>query len=150
MEVDEISSDKIYIYVYRTDPTKIDFRYNIQQDLPTKYKDEDPYIVTNHGSDHTETYKISKPSGEGERFYMKIKARNFKKGQKISVESTASITDIYLIIGIVLGSIVTISLTIIILPLISIYKIKRDKSITETNEDVIIEKVSWGDSSPLK
>ena len=127
MEVDEISSDKIYIYVYRTDPTKIDFRYNIQKDLPTKYKDEDPYIVTNHGSDHTETYKISKPSGEGERFYMKIKARNFKKGQKISVESTASITDIYLIIGIVLGSIITISLTFIILPLISIYKIKRDK-----------------------
>ena len=149
MEVDEVlSKNLIYLYVYITDPTKITFNYKFEKEKETKdFENLDSYIVVNHGSDHTLYYKIQKPEDKGNKLYIKITANNFKEGQKITVESTESITDIYLILSMVLLFIILISVVIIVLSLLCVYNAKRDKSITETNEDVIIEKVSPEDIS---
>ena len=149
MEVDEVlSKNLIYLYVYITDPTKITFNYKFEKEKETKdFEKLDSYIVVNHGSDHTLYYKIQKPEDKGNKLYIKITANNFKEGQKITVESTESITDIYLILSMVLLFIILISVVIIVLSLLCVYNAKRDKSITETNEDVIIEKVSPEDIS---
>ena len=149
MEVDEVlSKNMIYLYVYITDPTKITFNYKFEKEKETKdFENLDSYIVVNHGSDHTIYYKIQKPEDKGNKLYIKITANNFKEGQKITVESTESITDIYLILSIVLLFLILISVVIIVLSLLCVYNAKRDKSITETNEDVIIEKVSPEDIS---
>ena len=149
MEVDEVlSKNVIYLYVYITDPTKITFNYKFEKEKETKdFEKLDSYIVANHGSDHTIYYKIQKPEDKGNKLYIKITANNFKEGQKITVESTESITDIYLILSIVLLSIILISVALIVMSLLCVYNAKRDKSITETNEDVIIEKVSPEDIS---
>ena len=151
MEVNEIKSKTIYFYVYITDPTKINFSYQLlKEGEPNNFKDLSSYIVTNHGSDHTIYYKISKPKKNGYKLYLKIKANKFKEGQKITVESTKSITDIYMILAIVLGVITIIVLGIIIISFYYVYNTKRDKSITESNEDVIIAKVTAEDYSPIK
>ena len=151
MEVNEIKSKTIYFYVYITDPTKINFGYQLlMEGEPNNFKDLSSYIVTNHGNDHTLYYKISKPKKSGYKLYLKIKANKFKEGQKISVESTKSITDIHMILGIVLGAITIIVLIIISISFYFIYNTKRDKSITESNEDVIIERVTAEDYSPIK
>ena len=151
MEVNEIKSKTIYFYVYITDPTKINFSYQlIKGGEPNNFKDLSSYIVTNHGSDHTIYYKINKPNKNGYKLYLKIKANKFKEGQKITVESTKSITDIYMILAIVLGVITIIVLIIIIISFYYVYNSKRDQSITESNEDVIIAKVTAEDYSPMK
>ena len=151
MEVNEIKSKTIYFYVYITDPTKIDFSYQLlTEGEPNNFKDLSSYIVTNHGSDHTIYYKIKKPNKSGYKLYIKIKANKYKEGQTITVESTKSITDIYLILGIVIGVITFLALIIIIISFYFIYNTKRDKSITESNDDIIIEKITPEDYSPIK
>ena len=151
MEVNEIKSKTIYFYVYITDPTKINFSYQLlKEGEPNNFKDLSSYIVTNHGSDHTIYYKINKPNKNGYKLYLKIKANKFKEGQKITVESTKSITDIYMILAIVLGVITIIVLIIIIISFYYVYNSKRDQSITESNEDVIIAKVTPEDYSHMK
>ena len=151
MEVDKIKSKMIYFYIYQTDPTKFDFSYTLlKEGEPTDFKELNNYAVINHGSDHTIYYKIKKPNGNGFKLYIKINTRNSYEGQKLSIESTESIIEINLILGLVLGFIIIISLIIIIVVNLKIYQVKRDKSITESNEDVIIEKVGPEDFAPLK
>ena len=151
MKVNEIKSKTIYFYVYITDPIKIIFSYQLLiEGEPDNFKDLNSYIVTNHGSDHTIYYKINKPKKNGYKLYLKIKINKFKEGNKITVESTESITDIYMILGIVLGAIIFIVLIIIFISFYYIYNTKRDNSITESNEDVIIAKVTAEDYSPIE
>ena len=151
MEVDSIKAKTIYLYVYIKDPTKVDFSYQFlnEGDIST-FKDLDSYIVTNHGSEHTVYYKIEKPKENGVKLYMKIKARKYSKGQNISVESTESITDIYKIIAIIISIITIITTSILIIVFYVLYNTKRDKTIMETNEYVIIEKVRPEDFQPLR
>ena len=151
MEGNTITSKKIYIYVYQTDPTVVDFNYKIQKDKEVKeFKHLDSYLVVNHGSDHTIYYIIEKPDNDNYKFYLKIITSEFEKGQKVSVESTESITDIYVIMTIILMIIMILVSFIVVITTVYIYKIKRDKSITETTEDVIIEKVYPEDLSPIR
>ena len=151
MEVDEILSKKIYFYLYQTDPTKIDFTYKfIKEGEPTDFQYLDKYSVTNHGSDHTIYYKVDKPKDNGLKLYIKIIASNSNPGQKLTIESTESIIEINLIMGLVLGIIIILFLVLIVVMVLMIYKVKRDKSITETTEDVIIEKVGPEDFAPLR
>ena len=152
MEVNDIKVKTIYLYVYITDPTKVDFSYqfvNEGSDL-SNFRNLDSYIVINHGSEHTVYYKLDKPKGNGKLFFIKIKAKNYSKGQKITVESTETITDLYKILAIILSIVMIIASGIIALSLYCIYNTKRDKTITESNEDVIIEKVTAEDYSPIR
>ena len=148
MEGNTITSKKIYLYVYKTDPTEVDFYYKLQKDK--EFEQIDSYLVTNHGSDHTLYYIIDKPENNDYKLYIKIITSKFEKGQKIEVESTESITDIFVILTIVLIIITLLSSPIILIITIYIYKIKRDKSITETTEEVIIEKVYPEDLIPIR
>ena len=151
MEGNTITSKKIYLDVYRTDPTRIGFYYKLQRDKEEKKLEElDSYIVTNHGSDHIGSYIIDKPENNDYKLYIKVKASNFLNGQKLSVESKESFTDLYLILTIFLLIIITLTSSLVIFITLHIYKIKRDKSITETTDDVIIEKVYPEDLIPIK
>ena len=150
MNVDTILSGTIYLYVYITDPTNIDFFYKLEKDDLTNYENLYPYIVINHSSDHTVYYKIKKPSGNGYKLYVSIKAYNFNKGQSITVESTESITDIYLLLGIFLGVIILLTFGCVFLQFYYVYKKKIDKSNLEINENVVIARVSPEDYSPLR
>ena len=152
MKVNDIKAKTIYLYVYITDPTKIDFSYqfvNEGSDL-SNFRNLDSYMVINDSSDHTVYYKLDKPKGNGKQFFIKIKAKNFSKGQKITVESTETITDLYKILAIVLSILMVIVSGIIAFSIYYIYNTKRDKTITESNEDVIIEKVQPEDFASLR
>ena len=152
MKVNDIKAKTIYLYVYITDPTKIDFSYqfvNEGNDL-SNFHNLDSYIVINDGSDHTVYYKLDKPKENGKQFFIKIKAKNFSKGQKITVESTETITDLYKILAIVLSVVMIIVSGIIGFSLYCLYNTKRDKAITESNEDVIIERVQPEDFASLR
>ena len=152
MKVNDIKAKTIYLYVYITDPTKIDFSYqfvNEGNDL-SNFHNLDSYIVINDGSDNTVYYKLDKPKENGKQFFIKIKAKNFSKGQKITVESTETITDLYKILAIVLSVVMIIVSGIIGFSLYCLYNTKRDKAITESNEDVIIERVQPEDFASLR
>ena len=150
MNVDSILSGTIYLYVYITDPTDLDFNYKLEKDELTNYESLNPYIVINHSSDHTLYYKIKKPSESGYKLYVNIKAYNFNKGQSITVESTESITDVYLLLGIFLGVIILLTFGCIFLQFYYVYKKTIDKSTLETNENVVIARVSPEDYSRLR
>ena len=150
MNVDSILSSTIYLYVYITDPTDLDFNYKLVKDELGNYESLNPYIVINHSSDHTLYYKIKKQSESGYKLYVNIKAYNFNKGQSITVESTESITDVYLLLGIFLGVIILLTFGCIFLQFYYVYKKSIDKSTLETNENVVIARVSPEDYSPLR
>ena len=148
MEGNTITSKKIYIYVYQTDPTNVDFNYKLHKDK--EFVHLDSYLVTNHGSDHTFYYIMDKPENNDYKLYIKVITSKFEKGQKLSIESAESFTDIYIILTIVLIIIITLTSSLVLIVTLYIYKIKRDKSITETTEDVIIEKVYPEDLTPIR
>ena len=147
MNVDDILTSTIYLYVYITDPTSVRFNYKLEKGSSMDYQQLDAYLVTNHGSSHTIYYKISKPDEQGYKLYVNIRATNFDEGQSITVESTDSMINFYLIIGLILGISLLITVVVIFLSFYSIYSIKRDKSINESNDTVIIERVGPEDYS---
>ena len=147
MYIDKIESKKIYFYVYQTDPTEFNFYYKLEKGSPTDYTKLNEYIMTHNGDRHTYDYIIEKPEDKNNIFYGKITASGFNEGQTIIIESTDSITDIYLIIGLVVGFIELASLVVIFISFYSVYSVKRDISITESNGDVIIAKLGPEDYS---
>lgn len=151
MEVKDITSKKVYIYVYIQDPTKLTFYYKFEKEgEENKFQQLDAYMVVNHVNEHTLYYVIDdKPKDNEQKLYIEVVAYDFNQGQKISVESTESITDLYLILTIILIVVMILLTALICFSFSCIYKKKRDKSITETTEDVIIEKVNPEDLSPI-
>jgi len=151
MYVKEINSSKIYFNVYVTDPTSVTFSYQFFDQInpeETKFQDLEAYITTNNGNSHTISYKLSKPKDIYTILYIKITPHFFDKGI-ITIESTSSIVDVYLILGLIVGGFTLIALIAIFLSMYSIFKTERDKTIVESNEDVIIEKVNPEDFSTL-
>ena len=57
MNVDDILTSTIYLYVYITNPTSMNFNYKLEKGSSMDYQYLDPYLVTNHGSSHTIYYK---------------------------------------------------------------------------------------------
>ena len=106
MDTDKILSDKYaYFYVYIEDPTKFEFYYKFEKEGETK---EFIYLksnmVTNHGSAHTIYQKMEKPKELGNTLYIKMRVYNYHKGQKISVESSETQTDLFLMLSILIYS----------------------------------------------
>lgn len=147
MDVDKIlSKTYAYFYVYLTDPTKVEFNFGFEKNgEPKNFERLNSFAVINHGSDHTVYYRIEKPLDKGNILYMKIIAYNYYENQKIAIESSETQTNIYLIIGIIIGITMSATLVIIGIYFYLLYTKKRDRTIIESNEDVIIEKVNPND-----
>ena len=151
MYIDKIESEKICFYVYKTAPTNYEFDYKLEKGSPTDYTKLDGFMVSHKGDSYTYGYKIEKPEDKNNTFYGKITASGFNKGQTIIIESTDSVTDIlfiiYLITGLIVGLIEVASIVLVIFVFYTVYSVKRDKSITESNADVIIAKLGPDDYS---
>ena len=104
MEAEKILSDKYaYFYVYIEEPTKYEFFYKFEKEGEnnnfTQLKNN---MVTNHGSSHTVYHKMKKPTEAGNTLYLKMRVYNYIKGQKISIESSETQTDLFLVLSIVI------------------------------------------------
>ena len=150
MYIDKIESEKICFYVSKTDPTNYEFDYKLEKGSPTDYTKLDGFMVSLKGDKYTYGYKIEKPEDKNNTFYGKITASG-NKGQTITIQSTDSVTDIlfiiYLISGLFVGLIEVASIVLVIMVFYTVYSVKRDKSITESNDDVIIAKLGPEDYS---
>ena len=143
MEADKILSDKYaYFYVYIEDPTKFEFYYKFEKEGETK---EFIYLksnmVTNHGSAHTIYQKMEKPKETGNTLYLKIRVYNYVKGQKISVESSETQTDLFLVLCIVIYSSSFITFIIVAISLYCLYKKAKEFNPYNSGEDIIFAKV---------
>ena len=143
MDVDKILSDKYtYFYVYIEDPTKFEFYYKFEKEGETK---EFIYLksnmVTNHGSAHTIYQKMEKPKESGNTLYIKMRVYNYHKGQKISVESSETQTDLFLVLCIVIYSSSFITFIIVAISLYCLYKKAKEFNPYNSGEDIIFAKV---------
>ena len=143
MDADKILSDKYaYFYVYIEDPTKFEFYYKFEKEGETK---EFIYLksnmVTNHGSAHTIYQKMEKPKESGNTLYIKMRVYNYYKGQKISVESSETQTDLFLMLSILIYSSSFLTFTIIAISLYCLYKKAKEFNPYNSGEDIIFAKV---------
>ena len=143
MDADKILSDKYaYFYVYIEDPTKFEFYYKFEKEGETK---EFIYLksnmVTNHGSAHTIYQKMEKPKESGNTLYIKMRVYNYHKGQKISVESSETQTDLFLMLSILIYSSSFLTFTIIAISLYCLYKKAKEFNPYNSGEDIIFAKV---------
>ena len=143
MDADKILSDKYaYFYVYIEDPTKFEFYYKFEKEGETK---EFIYLksnmVTNHGSAHTIYQKMEKPKETGNTLYIKMRVYNYHKGQKISVESSETQTDLFLMLSILIYSSSFLTFTIIAISLYCLYKKAKEFNPYNSGEDIIFAKV---------
>ena len=143
MDADKILSDKYaYFYVYIEDPTKFEFYYKFEKEGETK---EFIYLksnmVTNHGSAHTIYQKMEKPKETGNTLYIKMRVYNYYKGQKISVESSETQTDLFLMLSILIYSSSFLTFTIIAISLYCLYKKAKEFNPYNSGEDIIFAKV---------
>ena len=143
MDADKILSDKYaYFYVYIEDPTKFEFYYKFEKEGETK---EFIYLksnmVTNHGSAHTIYQKMEKPKETGNTLYIKMRVYNYHKGQKISVESSETQTDLFLMLSILIYSSSFLTFAIIAISLYCLYKKAKEFNPYNSGEDIIFAKV---------
>ena len=143
MDTDKILSDKYaYFYVYIEDPTKFEFYYKFEKEGETK---EFIYLksnmVTNHGSAHTIYQKMEKPKETGNTLYIKMRVYNYNKGQKISVESSETQTDLFLMLSILIYSSSLLTFAIIAISLYCLYKKAKEFNPYNSGEDIIFAKV---------
>ena len=143
MEADKILSNKYaYFYVYIEDPTKFEFYYKFEKEGETK---EFIYLknimVTNHGSAHTIYQKMAKPEEAGNTLYIKMRVYNYLKGQIISVESSETQTDLFLMICIILYSSSFITFTVVAISFYCLYKKAKEFNPYNSGEDIIFAKV---------
>ena len=143
MDVDKILSDKYaYFYVYIEDPTKFEFYYKFEKEGETK---EFIYLksnmVTNHGSAHTIYQKMEKPKETGNTLYIKMRVYNYHKGQKISVESSETQTDLFLMLSILIYSSSFLTFAIVAISLYCLYKKAKEFNPYNSGEDIIFAKV---------
>ena len=143
MDADKILSDKYaYFYVYIEDPTKFEFYYKFEKEGETK---EFIYLksnmVTNHGSAHTIYQKMEKPKELGNTLYIKMRVYNYHKGQKISVESSETQTDLFLMLSILIYSSSFLTFAIIAISLYCLYKKAKEFNPYNSGEDIIFAKV---------
>ena len=143
MDTDKILSDKYaYFYVYIEDPTKFEFYYKFEKEGETK---EFIYLksnmVTNHGSAHTIYQKMEKPKELGNTLYIKMRVYNYHKGQKISVESSETQTDLFLMLSILIYSSSFLTFAIIAISLYCLYKKAKEFNPYNSGEDIIFAKV---------
>ena len=143
MDADKILSDKYaYFYVYIEDPTKFEFYYKFEKEGETK---EFIYLksnmVTNHGSAHTIYQKMEKPKELGNTLYIKMRVYNYHKGQKISVESSETQTDLFLMLSILIYSSSFLTFAIVAISLYCLYKKAKEFNPYNSGEDIIFAKV---------
>ena len=143
MDTDKILSDKYaYFYVYIEDPTKFEFYYKFEKEGETK---EFIYLksnmVTNHGSAHTIYQKMEKPKETGNTLYIKMRVYNYNKGQKISVESSETQTDLFLMLSILIYSSSFLTFAIVAISLYCLYKKAKEFNPYNSGEDIIFAKV---------
>jgi hypothetical protein len=143
MEADKILSDKYaYFYIYIEDPTKFEFNYKFEKEGETKdFIYLKNTMVTNHGSAHTIYQKMEKPKETGNTLYLKIRVYNYVKGQKISVESSETQTDLFLVLCIVIYSSSFITFIIVAISLYCLYKKAKEFNPYNSGEDIIFAKV---------
>ena len=143
MDEDKILSDKYaYFYVYIEDPTKFEFYYKFEKEGETK---EFIYLksnmVTNHGSAHTIYQKMEKPKESGNTLYIKMRVYNYHKGQKISVESSETQTDLFLMLSILIYSSSFLTFAIVAISFYCLYKKAKEFNPYNSGEDIIFAKV---------
>ena len=143
MDADKILSDKYaYFYVYIEDPTKFEFYYKFEKEGETK---EFIYLksnmVTNHGSAHTIYQKMEKPKELGNTLYIKMRVYNYHKGQKISVESSETQTDLFLMLSILIYSSSFLTFAIVAISFYCLYKKAKEFNPYNSGEDIIFAKV---------
>ena len=143
MDTDKILSDKYaYFYVYIEDPTKFEFYYKFEKEGETK---EFIYLksnmVTNHGSAHTIYQKMEKPKESGNTLYIKMRVYNYHKGQKISVESSETQTDLFLMLSILIYSSSFLTFAIVAISFYCLYKKAKEFNPYNSGEDIIFAKV---------
>ena len=143
MEADKILSDTYaYFYVYIVDPTNFEFYYKFEKEGETN---EFIYLkntmVTNHGSAHTIYQKMAKPKEAGNTLYIKMIVYNYMNGQIISVESSETQTDLFLVISITLYASSFLTFSIILISLYCLFKKAKEFNPYNSGEDVIFAKV---------
>ena len=143
MEADKILSNKYaYFYVYIEDPTKFEFYYKFEKEGETK---EFIYLksnmVTNHGSAHTIYQKMEKPKETGNTLYIKMRVYNYLKGQIISVESSETQTDLFLMLSILIYSSSFLTFAIVAISFYCLYKKAKEFNPYNSGEDIIFAKV---------
>ena len=143
MDSDKILSNKYaYFYVYIEDPTKFEFNYKFEKEGETKqFIELISNMGTNHGSAHTIYEKMEKPKDSGNTLYIKMRVYNYAKGQKISVESSETQTDLFLMLSIMIYSFSFIIFVIVTLSLYCTYKKATEFNPFDSGEEIIVAKV---------
>ena len=143
MDSDKILSNKYaYFYVYIEDPTKFEFNYKFEKEGETKqFIELKSNMGTNHGSAHTIYEKMEKPKDSGNTLYIKMRVYNYTKGQKISVESSETQTDLFLMLSIMIYSFSFIIFVIVTLSLYCTYKKATEFNPFDSGEEIIVAKV---------
>ena len=143
MDVDKIlSKTYAYFYIYIEDPTKFEFYYKFEKEGEQKdfiYLKNN--MQTNHGSAHTIYQKMEKPKETGYTLYIKMRVYNYIKEQKISIESSETQTDLFLVLIIIIYLSSFIIFLVVAISLYCLYKKATEKNILESGEDIIVARV---------
>ena len=146
IKVDTIlSKNYCYINLGQTNPQVLSLEYkfgkNSNDSCFTYLKN---WITINDGSQHIYYYEMEKPEEKGYNLYLKITVKNYYDKQKLTVESTDSQFNFYLLIGLIIASSAIIVIIVVILSFYCIYKSKVDTN-NPSSYDVIFVPVGPSD-----
>ena len=141
MDVDKILTDSCLINIHQTDPQEIKLEYKFEKEGKTSnFVIIKHWQTTNDHSKHELNYDFDKPEEKGYTLYMKVSVKNYKDKQEISVESTDSQFNFYILIGIIVAASCVIVFLVIFLSYYYIYKSKPN--LNDPNSlDVVFAKV---------
>ena len=142
MNLDEIdSSTYAYFEITLNEPTSVTFYYSFQETESKNFIVCEKYITINNNNEHGINYKIEKISEKGKRLYLKIVAQNFKEGQTLSIESLESENSVVFLLEMTLAGCLLLSVILCLVFFLYFTRFKRDKNLTETGPDIIVQKV---------
>ena len=141
MEVDKILTDSCLIIMHQTDPQEITLEYKFEKEGKTSnFEKIKHWQTTNDGSKHKLYYDIDKPEEKGYTLYMRITVKNYRDKQEITVESTDSQFNFYILIGIIVAVSCVIVFLVIFFSFYCIYKSKVNFD-DPNSVDVVFAKV---------
>lgn len=146
IKVDTIlSKNYCYINLGQTNPQVLSLEYKFGKNSnDSSFTYLKNWITINDGSQHIYYYEMEKPEEKGYNLYLKITVKNYYDKQKLTVESTDSQFNFYLLIGLIIASSAIIVIIVVILSFYCIYKSKVDTN-NPSSYDVIFVPVGPSD-----
>ena len=146
IKVDTIlSKNYCYINLGQTNPQVLSLEYKFGKNSnDSSFTYLKNWITINDGSQHIYYYEMEKPEEKGYNLYLKITVKNYYDKQKLTVESTDSQFNFYLLMGLIIGSSAIIVIIVVILSFYCIYKSKVDTN-DPSSYDVIFVPVGPSD-----